>query len=100
MNADNTSIYDVRATEELVRFLIISYHDCFQGESFGVVQNNERLTHNLGRLHEAYDLAEMMEKSGQLDAKKKRNITRNKAEMHSYNLIATANSMDSIRKIN
>ena len=23
------SIYDVRTTEELVRFLLISYHDCF-----------------------------------------------------------------------
>ena len=24
-----TSIYDVRATEEIARFLIVSFHDCF-----------------------------------------------------------------------
>jgi hypothetical protein len=58
MNAQLSDIYDVRATEELARFLVISYHDCFQGKVFDLVQNTERLTHNLGRLQESYAMAE------------------------------------------
>ena len=91
----NLSVYDVRTTEELVRFLLISFHDCFQGESFDIVQNSERLTHNLGRLSEAYELAEMKGRAGQIDPKIQSNIVRNKAEMFAYSLIAEAKSIES-----
>lgn len=37
MNSIPCDIYDVRTTEELVRFLVIAYHDCFQGRNFDLV---------------------------------------------------------------
>lgn len=45
-------------------------------------------------------MAEQMSNANQLDPKVKANITRNKAEMFSYNLIATAMSpMDNLRRV-
>ena len=92
-------MYDVRTTEELVRFFVVSYHDCFQGKVFNLVQNSERMTHCLGRLTESYELAEMMEKSGQLDPKIKKNIDRNKNEMFAYQIIALAMSIESLKLV-
>lgn len=45
-------------------------------------------------------MAEQMYKAGQLDPKIKANITRNRAEMFAYNMIATAMSpMDNLRRV-
>ena len=48
---------------------------------------------------ESYELADMMLKSGQLDHKVHTNVVRNRAEMFSYHLLATAVSVESIKHV-
>ena len=53
----------------------------------------------MSRLLEAYNLAEMKLRAGQIEPEKVKNLLKNRAEMFSYNLIATASSMDSLKHI-
>ena len=45
---------NIRSTEAICRFYVMSFHDGYQLMGFDLVQNTEQLTNNLGRLLEAY----------------------------------------------
>ena len=60
-------LHSIRTTEEICRFLIVSYHDGFQQDGFDAVQNTERLTDNLSRLQEAYKQIKLRFKRNQIE---------------------------------
>lgn len=82
----------VRATEEMVRFLIISYHDgyFFQHEGFDMVQNSERVTMSLSILMDEYKTAKLSYETKQIDEDLYNQLVKNRAEFTSYLFIATA----------
>lgn len=92
----NIDIHTIRTTEEICRFLIISYHDGFQQDNgFEVVQNTERLTENLSRLQESYKTVKLRLQRNQLSLEQAKELLQNEAEFTSYSLIVT----DSVRGV-
>lgn len=82
----------------MCRFLILSYHDAyfFKSAGFDLVQNTERLTHNLSRLMESYKKSRILLHRGEINQKVYDEIVVNRAEFTAYQVIVTAMSVDGV----
>lgn len=96
-----TTVDAVRTTEAMCRFLIISYHDAyfFRSSGFDLVQNTQRLTHNLSRLMESYKKARILLHRGVMKQDVYDEIILNRAEFTAYQLIATSHGIDGVEHI-
>lgn len=63
------------------------------------MQNTERLTHNLGELKEKYANARTQFMNGAISSLTYKNLTKHRAEMLSYNIIATAQSTEGLQAV-
>lgn len=93
-----TDVSNVRAMEEMCRFLILSTHDCFayKEQGYEMVQNNERLTSLLSMILDSYKEAKLALAHKDISRSQYEQVVLNRAEFTSYQLIATANSVEGV----
>eukprot|EP00347_Sterkiella_histriomuscorum_P019184 403342615 len=84
---DESNIYNLKSLEELSRFLIISYHDGYTDQNFGVYQNTQILTKILGSIKNCYKQLKVFY---QHDQQLLSELLRNQVEFMSYLIIASS----------
>jgi len=78
----------IRTTEEICRFLIVSFHDGLWQDGFDAVQNTERLTEGLSKLQYSYNEIKQLLARKMIDPESTKHLLKNDAEFTSYSLIA------------
>ena len=94
-----TDVNNVRAMEEMCRFLILAQHDCYgyKEQGYEMVQNNERLTSLVSMILASYKDARIQLQHKQITQEQHDQVVLNRAEFTAYQLIATAHSIEGVQ---